>query len=149
MSNTEEQLEKLEFEYVAKIQRNKKDRKLFFQDGEHKNHKHEGWVYVWVKVDALGGLFDVCYVGKAGKTLRARCNQHTRGLNGGSKRGLAHAVRIVEWLMASPTNEIHVYARQSAKQKVLDEAKVSMCEAEERAMIQKLRKQGAELWNKA
>jgi len=37
-----------------------------------------GWVYLWVQVNQHG-IFDICYVGMAGKTLMERCGQHAKG----------------------------------------------------------------------
>jgi hypothetical protein len=107
-----------------------------------------GWVYLWVKVNG-SALFDVCYVGKAGKTLKARCAQHVGGFNGGSGKGIENSSRLREFLSASQDHQMHVLARKSPEAAILDEQGVSMCEVEERAMIKKLRRLGAALWNSA
>lgn len=44
-----------------------------------------GFVYLWVEISEQAHT--VVYVGKAGKTLKARCNQHIAGFHGGSGTG--------------------------------------------------------------
>lgn len=108
--------------------------------------RSHGWVYVWAKFRS-GVFLDVCYVGKAGKTLHARCSQHIGGFRGSTKKGLLNGQRVREFLSESDDHSIHLYARKSPEARVLDEEAVSMCEAEERAMIMKMRRHGADLWN--
>ena len=74
------------------------------------------------------------YVGKAGKTIRERCRQHKGGFNGGSKTGIANAEKIIAEI--SKGNTIAIYLRHS-EQKTLFEVEVSLCEAEEKALIKK------------
>jgi len=52
-----------------------------------------GWVYFWVK--KRGEEFFIVYVGKAGRTLRERCQQHENGFIH-SKPGRRHAERFRE-----------------------------------------------------
>lgn len=105
-----------------------------------------GWVYLWIKVNDAEN-FDICYVGKAGKTIRNRLTQHEGGFNGGSKKGLKNAQMIRDFLENNKDGKIQVFARKSADNVVLGEDRVSMCEAEERAIIQKCRNQKFQLWN--
>jgi hypothetical protein len=146
MALNKTELENLGFAYAGQINRDSDDGRLSILLNEYGKSKHEGWVYVWVKV-LEPDRFDVCYIGKAGKTFWARCGQHIGGLRGGSKRGSILAGYIDTWLSKSSDRKIHVYARQSSIQEVLKESDISMCEAEERAMIQKMRRLSAELWN--
>jgi hypothetical protein len=99
-----------------------------------------------VKEDA-SKRFDVCYVGKAGRTLWARCNQHVGGFHGGSTTGISRKNMISEYLKGGVDRKITLYARKSPDQTILGEHNVSMCEVEERAMISKLRRRHADLWN--
>lgn len=116
---------------------------------EYKNGaraSERGWVYVWVKIK--DGHEQACYVGKAGKTLIDRCRQHEAGFRY-SITGIAHNKRLQDFLFEDCKNEIVLYARRSDECTVLYENGISMCEAEERAMIQKLRRLGTDLWNAA
>ena len=66
----------------------------FVLDGEFngrgaQDHAH-GWVYLWIAIDRQSS-FNVRYVGKAGKSLKARCTQHEGGFKGGSTKGVRHA----------------------------------------------------------
>jgi hypothetical protein len=105
-----------------------------------------GWVYVWTKFKS-DALVDICYVGKAGKTLRERCDQHVGGFKGSTKKGILNGQQIRQFLSESADHALRVYARKSPNERILEEESVSMCEAEERAMITKMRRLGAGLWN--
>ena len=43
---------------------------------------------------------------------------------------------------------MEIYVRKSDDLELLGEANICLCESEEKAMIQKLKRLGAELWNK-
>jgi hypothetical protein len=109
------------------------------------DHAH-GWVYLWIAIDRQSS-FNVRYVGKAGKSLKARCTQHEGGFKGGSTKGVRHAERLKQYLSEGEDRQVLVFARKSPDVMVLDEPLVSLCEAEERAMLMKLRRLGATLWN--
>ncbi len=109
--------------------------------------KDEGWVYLWIAFTG-NDLTDVFYVGKAGKTLKARCNQHVGGFRGGSTKGQENSKNIRNFLEADKTNRLELHARKSAVDTILQETQISLCEAEEIAMIKKLRGLGYGLWNK-
>ena len=115
-----------------------------FVDGEQS--KMSGWVYLWVSFngDELNGVF---YVGKAGKTLKARCAQHQGGFIK-SKTGQKHAENIERFLHKSSDNRLELHARKAANDEILHEYEISLCEAEELAMIKKLRALKQDLWNK-
>ena len=98
------------------------------------NWSDYGYVYVWVEKDKLG--ISIVYVGKAGKTMRARCNQHESGFRGGSKKGKTHSNRIVAGILAG--KRYSVYARKSASQTLLGVPDVSLGCIEELAFIRKL-----------
>lgn len=108
--------------------------------------RDEGWVYLWAQYQG-DQLVDVCYVGKAGKTLRARCDQHVGGFKGSSKKGESNGHGVRAFLSLSPGHRIRLFARKSPVARILDEDDVSLCEAEERAVIAKMRRLGASLWN--
>lgn len=147
MPITKAEGERLGFIYAGEIRRNPDDGNLSFQYEDLPTFTQDhGWVYLWVKVTPEGG-FDVCYVGKAGKTLKGRGSQHAAGFKRGSGRGSVLAQQLGEYLKLDASKKIHVYARKSPNQTVLDENDISMCETEERAMIMKLRRYGVELWN--
>lgn len=116
----------------------------FLRRGEH--HAHHGWVYLWTGVHA-DGVHEVFYVGKAGKALTDRCSQHLGGFGGGSKKGVRLAQHLREFFGGAAGRCVHVYARKSPTAVMLDEPDITLCEAEERAMIAKMRRVGATLWN--
>ena len=106
-----------------------------------------GWVYLWAKVDIESGKFDIVYVGKAGSTLGSRFKQHTNGFVN-SPTGRKHAERIKTYFAAGDVHhQLHVYARKSPDVELLGEAGISMCEAEERAMITLCLRRKLGLWN--
>jgi hypothetical protein len=107
---------------------------------------HQGWVYLWCH-ESPGQPLKVVYVGKAGKALEQRCRQHVGGFRGGSKKGVENARSIRQALSADAASAMHLYARMSPTAEILGEGGVSLCEAEERAMILKLRRLGQTLWN--
>jgi hypothetical protein len=110
-----------------------------------------GWVYLWAKVNQHG-IFDICYVGMTGKTLMERCDKHAKGFMPSPKdstkktKGQKNGEKICTFLKNNLGHEIHVYARKSADTIVLEET-VSLCSAEETAMIKKMRALNAHLWN--
>ena len=101
----------------------------------------KGFVYLWVEIS--NSNYNVVYVGKAGKTLKDRCNQHTGGFNGGSITGKKNADLISKGLMSG--NRYLVYARKSPLMSICDEYVPSEC-IEELAFIKKL---SGSLWNRA
>ena len=113
-----------------------------------KYSKLPGWVYLWVLKDNKGKQ-SVCYVGKAGKTIKDRCNQHRNGARqspSGSNKGRSNAKNIGDHLEKHKNNSIQIYARRSPDGSILDE-RVNLCEIEEKAMIEKCKK-SFDLWNK-
>lgn len=80
----------------------------FSFDLKTENHEH-GFVYMWVEVSKQ--IFTVVYVGKAGKTLRARCSQHRGGFRSGSNTGLRNA-RLVQQGISNGKRYL-IYARKS------------------------------------
>lgn len=103
-------------------------------------HGEHGWVYLWLELDSDGSR--VVYVGKAGGTLARRCMQHASGFAGGSPTGIKHAANISNGIKAGKRYEI--WARKAGVISLFGEADISMCEVEERALIQKFRP----IWNK-
>lgn len=97
-----------------------------------------GLVYLWMEISETSAV--VVYVGKAGRTLQIRCNQHKAGFKN-SVTGKAHAKRIRSGL--SEGRRYMVYARKSAMDSILEESAIPMACVEELAFIQKLRP----LWN--
>ncbi len=87
------------------------------------------------------------HVGKAVKILRARCNQHEGGFKGGSAKGVRNAEYLREFLTNGADRQVLVFVRKSPEATILDEPLVSLCEAEERAMVTKTRRPGSKLWN--
>jgi hypothetical protein len=149
---THEQVAAEGFHKAGTIERNTDSGKLLFNlsgefEGMGTNANTSGWVYLWVKVN--GDHFDICYVGKAGRTLRCRCAQHVGGFNGGSVTGRKHARRIRDFLNIDKGNKMHVFARESDRKNIFNVENISMCDVEEIAMIMKLERLGVKLWNKA
>ncbi len=116
----------------------------FLVGGEHA--QDVCWVYLWVKMNTDPPESQVCYVGKAGKTMMDRCRAHTSGFVR-SVTGRRHAARIREFLAGSDQRRLKVYARKSLDGDLLGENGISLCEAEERAMIAKCRRFDVNLWN--
>ena len=147
----DEQVRQLGFAYVGQIIANDEGTLSFNLNPEltdgGPSARGIGWVYLWVKVDPVEHRFDIVYVGKAGNTLRNRFAQHTNGFVN-SSTGRRHAERIRAHIAAGSQNhELHVYARKSSEAELLGEAGISMCEAEERAMITFCLRRNLRLWN--
>lgn len=86
-------------------------------------------VYVWVACKS-DGEFKVLYVGKAGKGVHLRCNQHMGGfVNSGT--GRKNATELKRYL--SDGHEVRVYARQSSVMEIFGQV-VSLYSAEEDAL---------------
>lgn len=100
----------------------------------------KGFVYIWV--EQFGSTFTVVYVGKAGKTLRARFGQHKGGFNGGSVTGIKNYNLIKDGL--SKGKRYIIFARKSPLIEVLGE-QVQSESIEEIALISKLK---SNLWNR-
>lgn len=106
-----------------------------------------GWVYVWVgTTDRIPET--VLYVGKAGQTqtFRDRCGQHRNGFSS-STTGRKNAERINKFMKIGSHYKISVYARHSEMGEAFGINNISMCEFEERALIQKFKDDGHCLWN--
>lgn len=140
---------KYAFKPYAKIVKSK-DGHADYSDPEnwsdHKNWTGIGYVYIWA--EEYRSNVTVVYVGKAGKTMKARCSQHLGGFKDGSKKGIKHSKDILTGISDHKTYSL--YARLSDKKTIVDEEKISMCDVEEKAFITKLKKlQGPKsLWNK-
>ena len=93
-------------------------------------------------VEKTGDNLLIVYVGKAGKTIKARCSQHRRGFKGGSKTCSKHSNNIVRGIQEGKS--YCVYARHSERDLVLEEKGIPMCTVEEIALIQKFEPD----WNK-
>ena len=110
--------------------------------------KFEGWVYLWIHI-VDNNSSNICYVGKAGGTIRSRCTQHVGGArtgSSGSKKGRENAQRIQDCL--ADGGRVELYVRKSEYVDLLGEANICLCETEEKAMIEKFKRLGAQLWNK-
>jgi hypothetical protein len=96
--------------------------------------KCEGIVYLWVT--EINSLPDkILYVGKAGKTLLKRCGEHIGGFRGGSKKGLKNANELLKLLTAG--TQIAIYARESQRATILGQDNISLCEAEEKSLVER------------
>lgn len=99
--------------------------------------KFEGIVYLWVT--EINSIPDkVLYVGKAGKTLLKRCGEHTGGFKGGSKKGIKNANELLKLLTAG--TKIAIYARESQRATILGQDNISLCEAEEKSLVERYKK---------
>ena len=96
--------------------------------------KELGHVYFWIERE--GDLLRVAYVGKAGKTMKARCNQQLGGFSGASKSkaGLRHAENLKNGHKKGFA--YHVFSRKSNVMEVFGEW-ISIHSAEEEALIKK------------
>lgn len=93
-----------------------------------------GWVYMWV-IECSEGR-KVLYVGKAdGAVLRERMRQHEHGFSS-SSRGRTHAGKLRE-VLADAQARVRVFARKSSDTELWG-ARVSLCDAEEKALIARL-----------
>lgn len=102
----------------------------------------QGFVYLWVEVS--GQSYTVVYVGKAGKTLRARCNQHLGGFHGGSTAGLENARLLRQGI--GKGNRYLLYSRKSPLMQLCGEDNIPSECIEELAFIKKFKQT---LWNRA
>jgi hypothetical protein len=112
---------------------------------KHKNLcELNGGVYLWViKLD--NKPCEVIYVGKVdNSTLVGRNKMHERGFKdkgkGGSKSGGKLKDGIIERLVVNKEikgQQIVIYTRHSEKRTVFGEKEISLCHAEEFALIQK------------
>jgi hypothetical protein len=124
-------LDKFEFRKYADIVSNGKHA-LF----ENKQAEGIGCGYVYLWVEKNRNKFTVVYVGKAGKTMRKRCNEQIGGFRGGSKIGKTHSGNILKGIKAE--KHYLVYARKSKTGMVMGESNISLCCVEEIAFIKKL-----------
>ncbi len=98
----------------------------------------EGNVSLWVtEIDEKPS--QIIYIGKAGKTLLIRCVQHMNGfVRGRSKKGFENGIALLSLLKENI--KIAVYARRSQRMEILGMEDISLCEAEENAMLRRYRK---------
>jgi len=101
-----------------------------------------GFVYLWVEVTEHAHT--VVYVGKAGKTLKARCDQHLGGFHGGSCAGLKNAALLRKGM--DHGYRYFLYARKSPLVTVFGEDNIPYECVEELAFIKKFK---STLWNRA
>lgn len=100
-----------------------------------------GFVYMWV-VEKNNTPAEILYIGKAGFTLKMRGQQHSGGFRRAGSTGgtLADKLRKRMVLLKKETGcaaEVAIYARHSPCKNILGEARISMCEVEETALIKK------------
>ena len=98
-----------------------------------------GWVYIWLEINKDEAT--VVYVGKAGKTLNERCQQHRNGFKT-SGTGKAHAERIRKGIRMDMRYEL--WSKKAAVMNLFEEKNISMVCIEETAFIQKF----GPAWNK-
>jgi len=147
----EQELQALGFSQAGQIVINDVDKLVFSLRPEFIGAGIEarrcGWVYLWVRVHLGNGTFEVVYVGKAGNSLRNRCLQHESGFVN-HPTGRRHADRIRQFLgTAADNHRMQLFARKALDVELLGESGISMCEAEERAMIAKCLRRNIQLWN--
>jgi hypothetical protein len=96
----------------------------------------EGNVYMWI-VETKGKPSQVLYIGKAGTTISLRVLQHTSGFKGTSrsKIGESNAAKLVSLLKKKA--KISLYVRHSQRMKILDQKNISLCDVEEKALIER------------
>jgi hypothetical protein len=92
--------------------------------------------YVYLLVEKNKNALKIVYVGKAGRTMRDRCNQHSGGFNGGSGIGNKHSKNIIDGIKKGKI--YHVYARKSETCEILGEKDILMSCIEKIAFIKKL-----------
>ena len=96
------------------------------------NYKTHGHVYLWV--EKKENDYVIVYVGKAGKTINARCQQHSTGFKK-STTGKKHAARLIKGFNSGYSYEL--YARKSKSESICDEHQIPMECVEEIAFIKK------------
>lgn len=126
------------FEKAGSIVVDGQHRLAFALDDQSSEH---GFVYLWVEATRQDRR--VVYVGKAGKTLRARCRQHEGGFRGRGGPGAAHARRLFAGL--SEQKHYEIWARKSGVVSLFDVSALSMACVEELAFIEMFHPQ----WNSA
>ncbi len=103
-------------------------------DLDQKQTDH-GWVYIWLEINKDKDEAKVVYVGKAGKTLQKRCQEHHSGFKN-SVTGKAHADRIRQGIKSGKHYEL--WSKKAQVTTLFEEENISMVETEERAFIQKV-----------
>jgi hypothetical protein len=141
--NLSKLLKELSFEYKGEILHTKGSIHPSFNLAD-KLESQDGLVYLWIRMDGKKPL-EVIYVGKAGKTLKNRCKQHEGGFKFNKTKGVKNSNAIQNILSDGFT--INIFSRISETIKVFDE-EVSLCVAEEKALITKFDKEGYRLLNK-
>ncbi|WP_155846493.1 GIY-YIG nuclease family protein [Aquaspirillum serpens] len=124
--------------YNLGFSRNTIFQEILYFNLDQKKADH-GWVYIWLEINK--DEVKVVYVGKAGKTLQQRCQEHRRGFKN-SVTGKAHAERIREGIKMGKHYEL--WSRKAQVTTLFEEENISMVEIEERAFIQKF----CPAWNK-
>lgn len=142
MINLEKELKDMKFERKGSIKIVCENKHPVF---DVKREKLEGNVYMWVKEDGEK-LDEVLYIGKAGKTLFKRCVEHIGGFRGGSKKGKKNATELITILKEGAN--IGIWSRHSDTTSILGVNDISLCEAEEKALIKRY-KDRFSLFNKS
>jgi hypothetical protein len=125
-------VDKFNFKHYADIVESNKGCARF--DNLDSSCTDSGYVYFWVEKSK--NRLEVVYVGKAGRTMRERCNQHSGGFNGGSATGKKHSKHIVDGIKRGKT--YHVHDRKSETCEIVAEKEIPMSCIEEIAFIKKL-----------
>jgi hypothetical protein len=134
MQDFERKLKKYGFLEKGTIIKNTVKKHLEFKFvGSSSKDDYKGNVYMWVRVFE-NTITEILYIGKAGKTLKDRCNQHVAGFKK-SKRGKELAKKIVKEIKSGAV--IVLYSRYSERKEILGENDISLCSVEEIALINK------------
>jgi hypothetical protein len=138
MTKLQGDLQQLKFERMGdiKIHRNGGYPHFVIDDPVKKKHGH---VYMWV-LEKNKQPREILYIGRAGKTLKSRCNQHLGGFRGGSNSGKRNAEVILLKLKEKGAS-IGVYSRYSRQLTILGQRGISLSHAEEAALIQKYKEE--------
>lgn len=142
MKDLKSELEELKFERKGSIKIVGENKHPVF---DLKQEKFEGNVYMWIKEEDEIPK-DILYIGKAGKTLFKRCGEHIGGFKGGSSKGKKNATELLT-ILEKGTN-IGIWSRHSDISSILGVEGISLCEAEEKALIKRY-KDKFSLFNKS
>ncbi len=142
MIDLQKDLEIFKFTRKGEIIINEKSNHPVFKYDE--SEKLEGNVYMWIE-EIKEKPSRILYIGKAGKTVLKRCREHIGGFRGGSNKGKKNAKELLKILETG--TKIGIYSRHSEIKTVLGQSNISLCEAEEKALINRY-KDTFQLFNK-
>lgn len=133
-----QELEGFGFNYRGNIELDKDCQYPIFKLVEDANEHITGNVYLWI-VKKYNANPIVIYIGLTNKTINERYkNGHTPGFRRKPGKRLSDALLI--YLNEDPKTKILVYAKPSSKITLFGQESISICDAEETALIIRFQK---------